>query len=68
VTQKVVAELLGTSRQALNPVLKKLEQGGLVRLGYGEVIIEEHDRIIQELRRTADGSQPDASSASSWAV
>jgi hypothetical protein len=53
VTQRVVADLLGVSRQRLNPVLNRLEQKGLVRLGYGKVVVEASDRIIQALRRTA---------------
>jgi CRP-like cAMP-binding protein len=70
VTQQVVAELLGTSRQSLNPVLKRLEQRGFVRLGYGKVAIEDPARIIEELRRTAkkDDVEPDPSSAEFWGV
>lgn len=58
VTQKVVAQLLGVSRQALNPVLKSLEARGLVRLGYGKILVQEHSRIIGELRRTPAGAEP----------
>ncbi len=60
VTQRVVSELLGVSRQALNPVLKDLEQRGFVRLGYGKLVVETSDRLIAELRRTAgDTASPD---------
>ncbi len=66
VTQKVVAELLGVSRQALNPVLKALEGRGLVRLGYGKILIQEHSRIIEELRRTAAGPEGLEHRAEMW--
>ena len=67
VTQQVVAELLGVSRQGLSPVMKRLEEKGLVRLGYGKVIIEAHERIIEELRRTAsETSEPEGGSTSFW--
>jgi CRP-like cAMP-binding protein len=53
VPQRVVADLLGTSRQTLSPALKELERKGLVRLGYGKVVVDASERIIEELRRTA---------------
>jgi hypothetical protein len=51
--QKVVADLVGVSRQALNPVLKRLERRGFVSLGYGALTIQQPSRLIDELRRTA---------------
>jgi CRP-like cAMP-binding protein len=67
VTQKVVAELLGVSRQTLSPVLRQLQQKGLVRLGYGSVSIEDPTKIIEELRRTAGGTTDlDAHATAGW--
>jgi CRP-like cAMP-binding protein len=53
VSQRVLGELLGMSRQALNPVLKGLEKKGLFHLGYGQVVIEDPSRLIDEIRRRA---------------
>jgi CRP-like cAMP-binding protein len=66
VTQKVVAELLGVSRQTLNPVLRRLEERGLVRLGYGRIFVQEHARIIEELRRTPAGVERHEGDESLW--
>jgi CRP-like cAMP-binding protein len=67
ITQQVVAELLGVSRQSVSPVLKRLEEKGLVRLGYGKVAVQDPKQIIEELRRTAAGrAQLDSSPGSLW--
>jgi hypothetical protein len=52
-SQRVLGELLGVSRQALNPVLKRLEARGLFHLGYGHVVVEDPSRLIEEIRRRA---------------
>lgn len=51
--QRVVAELVGVSRQALNPVLKDLERRGLIELGYSQIVVRDPTRLIEEIRRAA---------------
>ena len=53
VRERDVAELLGVARQSLHPVLKRLEQRGLVALGYGEILVGEADALLAELRAPA---------------
>jgi hypothetical protein len=50
VRQQDVADLLGVARQTLQPVLKRLEQVGLVTLGYGEICVGDADTLLAELR------------------
>ncbi len=50
IRQQDVAELLGVARQTLQPVLKRLEQAGLVSLGYGEICVGEADALLAALR------------------
>ena len=38
-SQALIAELLGSGRTSVNRVLKDLERGGLVELGYGRVVL-----------------------------
>ncbi len=51
VRQHDIADMLGVTRQTLQPVLKKLEQRGLVDLGYGEIVIGSPKDLVAELRR-----------------
>jgi len=50
VRHKDVAELLGVTRQSLQPVLKRLERAGLVSLGYGEIVVGQPDELLAALR------------------
>jgi len=51
VRQQDVAELLGVSRQSIQPALKRLERAGLVSLGYGEIVVGEPDVLLEVLQR-----------------
>ena len=51
VRQQDVADLLGRTRQTLQPVLKRLEAAGLVHLGYSEIVVGDAAELFQELRR-----------------
>lgn len=50
VRQRDVAELLGVTRQSLQPALKRLERSGLVSLGYGEIVVGEADALLAVLQ------------------
>jgi hypothetical protein len=50
VRQQDVAQLLGVSRQALQPVLKRIEREGLVTLGYGEIMVGDSEALLERLR------------------
>lgn len=50
VRQQDVAELLGVTRQTLQPVLKSLERSGFVALGYGEIVVGESEALLAALR------------------
>jgi hypothetical protein len=51
VRQKDIADMLGVSRQTLQPVLKRIEKRGLITLGYGEILIEDPNSLVRRLRR-----------------
>jgi hypothetical protein len=63
VRQRDIADLLGVARQTMQPVLKKLEQRGLVTLGYSEIVIGDAGRLFQELRRPQGGGKLPAAPA-----
>ncbi len=50
VRQQDVAELLGVARQSLQPVLKRLEREGLVKIGYGEIVVGDSEALLANLR------------------
>jgi CRP-like cAMP-binding protein len=50
VRQKDIADMLGVARQTLQPVLKALQERGLIDLGYGEIIIGEPIQLARKLR------------------
>jgi len=58
VRQKDIADMLGVTRQTLQPVLKALEERGLIDLGYGEIIIGEPINLARKLRRKGEGGAP----------
>ncbi|MCE9635337.1 MAG: helix-turn-helix domain-containing protein [Planctomycetes bacterium] len=51
VRQQDLADMLGVARQSLQPVLKRLASGGLIDLGYGEIVVADSGRLFDELRR-----------------
>jgi len=54
VRQKDIADMLGVSRQTLQPILKGFEKRGLIALGYGEILIDDPNSLVRRLRRKAD--------------
>ncbi len=54
VRQKDIADMLGVSRQTLQPVLKGFEKRGLISLGYGEILIDDPTSLVRRLRRKAE--------------
>ncbi len=58
VRQHDIADMLGVTRQTLVPVLKKLEERGLVSLGYREIVIGDPKDLVAELRRKRGPSAP----------
>jgi predicted DNA-binding protein (UPF0251 family) len=59
VRQKDIADMLGVSRQTLQPVLKGFEKRGLITLGYGEILIDDPTSLVRRLRRKAEpGAAP----------
>lgn len=45
VSQELLGEMIGVSRKTINQHLSKLEQDGLVRVGYGEIELRDADRL-----------------------
>lgn len=50
VRQHDIADMLGVTRQTLEPVLKRLEGRGLISLGYREIVIGDPKDLVAELR------------------
>jgi len=55
VRQKDIADMLGVTRQTLQPVLKKFGKRGLIVLGYSEILIEDPNGLVRRLRRKEEG-------------
>lgn len=51
VRQKDIADMLGVTRQTLQPVLKGYEKRGLISLGYQEIVIADPVDLVRRLRR-----------------
>lgn len=51
VRQRDIADMLGVTRQTLAPILKKLEEKGLISLGYAEIVIGDPGDLVKKLRR-----------------
>lgn len=54
IRQQDLADLVGVSRQTLNPVLKELESQGLISIGYREILIADPSRLDRALRAPAE--------------
>jgi CRP-like cAMP-binding protein len=53
IPQQAIAELVGVSRQALSPVLQRLEARELIRLGYGRITVPDPARVFEDLKKNA---------------
>lgn len=53
VRQKDIADMLGVTRQTLQPILKGYEKRGLISLGYQEIVIADPVDLVNRLRRKA---------------
>lgn len=51
VRQKDIADMLGVTRQTLQPILKELEKRKLITLGYGEIVIDDPIDLVRRLRK-----------------
>ncbi len=51
VRQGDLANMLGVTRQTLQPVLKEIERRGLISIGYGEIVIDDPPGLVRRLRR-----------------
>lgn len=53
-----LSDMLGVSRQTLQPVLKDLETRGLIDFGYGEIVVADSERLFAALRRVRGAAVP----------
>jgi hypothetical protein len=51
VRQSDLANMLGVTRQTLQPVLKEIERRGLISIGYAEIVIDDPPGLVRRLRR-----------------
>lgn len=60
VRQRDLAELLGVTRQTLQPVLKRIQRAGLIDLGYGEIVVGDAEALLAELQAPRGTPRPRA--------